>query len=52
MSIEKPEVDFPGGEPPTELEITAYILAAASKLGFRPERIQLTISTCGSTVPR
>jgi peptidylprolyl isomerase len=22
MSIEKPEVDFPGGEPPTELEIT------------------------------
>ncbi|MEU1087133.1 FKBP-type peptidyl-prolyl cis-trans isomerase [Streptomyces sp. NPDC005576] len=21
MSIEKPEVDFPGGEPPTELEI-------------------------------
>ena len=22
MSIEKPEVDFPGGEPPAELEIT------------------------------
>ena len=22
MSIEKPEVDFPGGEPPTELEIS------------------------------
>jgi len=22
MGIEKPEVDFPGGEPPTELEIT------------------------------
>jgi peptidylprolyl isomerase len=22
MSIEKPEVDFPGGDPPTELEIT------------------------------
>jgi peptidylprolyl isomerase len=22
MSIDKPEVDFPGGEPPTELEIT------------------------------
>jgi peptidylprolyl isomerase len=22
MSIEKPEVDFPGGEPPTELNIT------------------------------
>ncbi|MEP7026663.1 MAG: FKBP-type peptidyl-prolyl cis-trans isomerase [Actinomycetota bacterium] len=22
MSISKPEVDFPGGEPPTELEIT------------------------------
>jgi peptidylprolyl isomerase len=22
MSIEKPEIDFPGGEPPTELEIT------------------------------
>jgi len=22
VSIEKPEVDFPGGEPPTELEIT------------------------------
>jgi peptidylprolyl isomerase len=22
MSIEKPEIDFPGGQPPTELEIT------------------------------
>jgi peptidylprolyl isomerase len=22
MSIEKPEIDFPGGEPPTDLEIT------------------------------
>jgi peptidylprolyl isomerase len=22
MSIEKPEIDFPGGEPPTELQIT------------------------------
>ena len=22
MSIEKPEIDFPGGDPPTELEIT------------------------------
>ncbi len=22
MSIEKPEIDFPGGEPPTELEIS------------------------------
>jgi peptidylprolyl isomerase len=22
MGIEKPEVDFPGGEPPTELEVT------------------------------
>ncbi|HEY5015428.1 MAG TPA: FKBP-type peptidyl-prolyl cis-trans isomerase, partial [Streptosporangiaceae bacterium] len=22
MSIEKPEIDFPGGEPPAELEIT------------------------------
>jgi peptidylprolyl isomerase len=22
MSVSKPEVDFPGGEPPTELEIT------------------------------
>jgi peptidylprolyl isomerase len=22
MSIDKPEIDFPGGEPPTELEIT------------------------------
>ena len=25
MSIEKPEVDFPGGEPPTELQITDVI---------------------------
>ena len=22
MSIEKPEIDFPGGEPPADLEIT------------------------------
>jgi peptidylprolyl isomerase len=22
MSVEKPEIDFPGGEPPTDLEIT------------------------------
>ena len=26
MSIEKPEIDFPGGEPPTELQITDVIV--------------------------
>ena len=35
MSIEKPEVDFPGGEPPTELEISDIWLGdgAVAKTG-------------------